>query len=132
MDKKDVINKIFEYNNIYASKGITKAYSKLWLLRVFNKGLLEYVEKDGILLAWICGYEFKNYPEYICMAIVGVNPSFTREGYGIEVVTRFLKKIKDKIVVLNVKKDNYKALRFYLSLGFKMSSVTEDKILMSK
>jgi ribosomal protein S18 acetylase RimI-like enzyme len=120
MIKKDIVEQTYNLNSIYASKGYTHPYYKSWFTKCYDKKQLVYIEKDKKVVAYACAYIFDDSPSYVNLVVVGVLPEYLGKGYGKKIVTKFKRKFKDKVIILNVKKENKRAVGFYKKIGFKI------------
>jgi ribosomal protein S18 acetylase RimI-like enzyme len=129
MTTNQIVNEVYKYNKLYASKELTKKYSKKWFKEVSNEGNLICISDDQVK-AWACAYIFKDYPKIVNLSILGVNPLYLHKGYGIKVVKKFLDNFKNKLIVLNVNNTNLHAISFYKKMGFKIVKNLKNNILM--
>lgn len=129
MLKQEIIDEIYKYNNIWASKGYTKKYSKKWLSDALDSGYLLYIEENNEIKAYACAYIFPQ-DIFANLAILGVNPKYLHSGYGIKILEKFIKVFGDKTIVLNVSKKNPTAIKFYKKMGLKIIRSLDDKYLM--
>ena len=122
---KKIINMFKQYPNIFP-RGYFRFLKKNLEDKIKNKNI---IFKNGVILTW---KQYKKLPNKfktigIEVGDIKVNQLVNKnQGNGMakKIFVDFLKKYKNKNIILDVKKDNLRAIRFYKKNGFKKVGTT--------
>lgn len=117
----------WKYDNAYSVYNYPdwdKILEQKWAITIANKRKEEFkavtVELDGKLQ--LCGYFRFSVNNQIVMLGLGLNPQFCGKGYGKQlmglIIQEFEKRFTDKILELEVRNFNKRAIQCYLKAGF--------------
>ena len=84
------------------------------------------IEKNNLLLGYIGCYHVLDECEILNFVIDG---AFQRSGYGQMLFDELLRQVEPKRVILDVRVNNEKGIRFYIKNGFKQISIRKNYYL---
>lgn len=84
------------------------------------------IEKNNLLLGYIGCYHILDECEILNFVIDG---AFQRSGYGQMLFDELLRQVEPKRVILDVRVNNEKGIKFYIKNGFKQISIRKNYYL---
>lgn len=83
----------------------------------YLKGWIRVLVEEGRVIGFTCVRHKTRSPETV-LYFIGIHPAHRSLGYGAWLMTDLIIQTPHKRVALNVMKENERALKFYLGLGF--------------
>lgn len=101
---------------IYEHSDYKKYISLDYIVDRIKRGIALGLYDRGGLIAWILTHDDG------AMGFLNVLPEFRRKGYGTEITTALIKRIREKggIPFVHIEKENVKPLNLALKMGFKI------------
>lgn len=104
-----------------------------WILKMHQNGIMYYAVSDLNIISLIVIYHNKE-KHLIYIPYVSVHPDFQGNGISKDMMNYIIKDLPNNQynILLEVRKDNEKALKLYKKLGFYISEDRDEKLLMRK
>lgn len=119
MTNGEIVSQIYSINSFYSKDKLMGPYFKGWIKGALEKNKIEFVEKDGEVIAFMTYSILKKKP-IITLQKLAVKDEYKRTGYGKTLLNYLKTKALDenRAIQLRVAKINDNAIMFYKSQGF--------------
>jgi ribosomal protein S18 acetylase RimI-like enzyme len=116
---EQIVQQVYSINSFYVKQKIMGPYFKGWIKGALEKNKIEFIEKDGEVIAFMTYSILKKKP-LITLQKLAVKDEHRRAGYGKTLLNCLkVKALNGKQTIqLRVAKINESAIAFYKSQGF--------------